>query len=158
LGDVSFVPNNLAANAINEFISKGDYRFHGDTEEKKEGSRRAFLGQISQITDGYCAFAKVKCKSHSSNIEAVATNKAFMAINSVRAFLHILCPYYMRALWGLPQEITSGLSGIISLNYDEKQSFNLNYIKNGASTPFVLGTSSIEKLQKICHLETIQNI
>lgn len=158
LGDVSFVPNNLAANAINGFISKGDYRFHGDNEEKKEDSRRAFLGQISQITDGYSAFAKVKCKSHSSNIEAVATNKAFMAITSIRAFLHVLCPNSMRALWGLPQEITSGLSGIVSLDYGEKHSFNLIYAKNGALTSFVLGLKSIERLQKICHLETIQSI
>ena len=158
LGDVSFVPNNLAANTINDFVSKGDYRFHGNTEEEKEGARRTFLGLLSQITDGYYAFAKVICRSHSSNIEVVATNKAFMAINSIRAFLHVLCPYFMKALWGLPQEITSGLSGIVSLNQGEKHNFGLNYIKNGALTLFVLGLKSIERLHSTCHLETIQNI
>ena len=159
LGDVSFIPNSFAVNTINEFLSKGDYRFSGDTEEDKEGNRKAFLGQVSQMTDGYYVFAKVKCKSHSSNIEAVATNKAFMAINSIRAFLHILCPYPMKALWGLPQEITSGLSNIVSfLDDSDKHSFNLNYIKTGANNQFVLGLSSIDKLQKICHLEIIQSI
>jgi hypothetical protein len=159
LGDVSFLPKDITSKTINEFMSKGNYRFYGETEEKKEDNRKAFLGQISKILDGYLAFARVKCKSHSSNIESVATNKAFMAINAVRAFLHILCPpSNKKALWGLPQEITPGLSGIISLNYSEKRSFNLNYVKRGPIITFVLGSSNIEKLQSICHLETIQKI
>jgi hypothetical protein len=157
LGDVSFVTKDIASKAVNDFREKGDYRFHGKTEEEKENNKKAFLGEISKAMKDYQAFAKVECKSHVSNIETIATNKAFIAINSIRSFLHVLYQYSFKALWGLPQEITSGYSGIISLDLNE-HSLNMNYVANGKLLSFDLNTVNVEKLKKFCHLEIIQNI
>lgn len=159
LGDVVFVSKETISNEVCPFLEKRHLLFGGETEEEIQGNRNAFLGRVQKAINDSQAFAKVTCKSHSSNTEAIATNKAFVAINCIRAFTHILYSISQRALWGLPQEITDNrLSTTISLDYNEEYQFHINYSKHGAVLPFILNSNNVEKLRNKCCLEKIQEI
>lgn len=123
LGDVEFVPSPHMRQTCRNFLKY--HRFGSDDPLQQHEQREAVFSQIDESVNRASSFAKVKLRSHSGRVGEIADDKALLAINTLRALVHLFYRYDHNAVFGLASEVSPGVSLTVSLGQNEDKNFNI---------------------------------
>ncbi len=156
LGDVEFVSAEETKSASGMFIE--EHQFGSDDVAYQEKQRQAVLTRIDTSCQQSPSFARVELRAHADRTLDVASDKALIALNILRAHTHLFYTYGQKALVGLATELSAGAWQTISLSQDESRTLNTKKVPTGPLLPFDLDKKKIDCLKSNCHLVLLQGI
>ncbi len=155
IGDVLFLPKQAAQEEIDELFR--EHKFAGEMDEQKE-QRKVTSSIFSSYCESSAAHAKVSVRAHVSRASQKATEIAYVSINALRAFTHVLYSHNLKTYFGLPNEVQGGTWLSVCYGNDERQGFNVDFHRRQALIPFELNETKINQLNEYCCFRKIQQI
>lgn len=155
IGSTVFVSRASGSLEATRFVT--EHEFAGDTD-KQEAQCFKFLELVNHMTDSATAFARVTFKGHPKHANAVAVTHAELAINILRAFTHAFYKHGLRARFGLPTEVQSGLWWSMALGQDDQHTIQSGSHQRGSLAPFELDDAKTTHLMDNCHFDTLRSI
>jgi hypothetical protein len=155
IGDVVFLSSDVARKEIDTLFD--EHKFAGDTDEK-EGQRKQVETLLSPYHSGYGSYAKVCVRAHASKSSQKATEIAYLCINALRAFTHVLYSHTFKTYFGLPNEVQRGTWLTVSHGNDEKKGFHIDLHQRQANVAFEINKTNMNTLKEHCCFGKIQRI
>ncbi len=155
IGDVVFLPSDIAQKEIDTLFD--EHKFAGDIDEQK-GQRKQVEQMLSLYYKGYGSYAKVCVRAHATRSSQKATEIAYLCINALRAFTHVLYSHTFKTYFGLPNEVQKGIWLTVSHGNDEKKGFKIDIHQRQANIAFEINETNINTLRENCSFEQIQRI
>ncbi len=154
VGSTVFVPRPSGASEAARFVIEHEY---AGNIHKQEAQCFRGLELANHMTNAATAFARVTCKAYPKHANTVAVQHAETAINILRAFTHVFYSHGLRARFGLPTEIQSGLWWSAAMRQDE-HAMEFGSHQRGALSPFELDEAKTMHLTNNCHFDALRSI
>jgi len=155
IGDVVFLPSDVARKEIDTLFD--EHKFAGEPDEQDK-QRKQVEQLLSLHHNGYGSYAKVGVRAHATKSSQKATEIAYLCINALRAFTHVLYSHTFKTYFGLPNEVQRGTWLTVSHGNDEKKGFNIDLHQRQAQVAFEINETNMNILQEHCCFEQIQRI
>jgi hypothetical protein len=155
IGDVVFLPKEVVKNELNDFLSKHQYA--GTIDEQNE-QREGVNTVLDHFFKNYNSYAKVTVRAHATKGSQKSIEIAYVAINALRTFTHILYSPTLKSYFGLPNEIQRGTWLTVLYGNDKNKGFTIDFHQRQSLAIFVIDETNINKLNKYCYFQKIQQI
>jgi hypothetical protein len=156
IGDVVFLSKEVVKNELDDLFSKHQY---GGTTEEQNKQREATNRILLDYFYANCySYAKVTLRAHATKGSQKAIEIAYVSINALRAFTHVLYPHTMKPYFGLPNEIQRGAWFTVLYGNDVNKGFNMDSHQRQFLVAFEINETNINKLNEYCCFQKIQQI
>lgn len=155
IGDVLFLPRQKVKTELDGLFNKHKY---AGTEEKQNQQRESTNIVLGHFYEDFKSYAKVNVRAHASTGTRKAIEMAYVSINALRAFTHILYTHNMKAYFGLPTEIQKGGWLTVLCGDDENKGFHIDFQQRQSILEFAINETNIKKLNQYCYFQQIQQI
>ena len=155
IGDVVFLSKEVVKNELDDLFSKHQYA--GTTEEQNE-QREGTNKVLDYFYENCYSYAKVAVRAHETKSSQKAIEIAYVSINALRAFTHILYSHTMKPYFGLPNEVQRGAWLTVLYGNDENKGFDIDSHQRQSLVTFEINETNINKLNEYCCFQKIQQI
>jgi hypothetical protein len=155
IGDVVFLSKEVVKNELDDLYSKHQYA--GTTEEQNE-QREGINKVLDYFYENCYSYAKVAVRAHETKSSQKAIEIAYVSINALRAFTHIMYSHTMKPYFGLPNEVQRGAWLTVLYGNDENKGFHIDFHQRQSLVTFEINETNINKLNEYCCFQKIQQI
>ena len=150
-----FLSKEAIKNELDHLYSMHQY---GGTTEEQNGQRECANKILDLFYLDYYSYAKVTVRAHATKGSQKAVEIAYVSINALRAFTHVLYSHTRKSFFGLPNEIQSGTWLTVLFGNDENKGFHIDSHQRQSLVTFEINETNINKLNEYCYFQKIQQI